>query len=267
MATTKIISIRSTEADAIAYIANPEKTDNGRLIYTYGCPENPYEASADFARTRANGTGRNQILSHHFIQSFLPGEITPENALQVGIELCRKFLGDEYQYYLAVHKDKNHIHLHCIFNNVNMVDGRTFETHADQGDKQHRKWVNLRNMSDEICKKHCLSVIENPENNKGKTYYEWDMSRQGLSWKAKLKFAIDQVVKESETFEDFLRKCKDQNIEVVYNPDTLLTLNSDLKDSRNSPVQERSAGTMKPNRLLSELTCTMALSVLLKGLP
>lgn len=224
MATTKIISIRSTEANAIAYIANPEKTDNGRLIYTFGCGLNPYEASADFDSVRKNGTGRNQILSHHFIQSFSPGEITPENALQVGIELCRKFLADEYQYYLAVHSDKEHIHLHCIFNNVNMVDGRTFETHADQGDKQHRKWVNLRNMSDEICKKHCISVIENPENSKGKTYYEWDMNRQGLSWKAKLKFAIDQVVKESVNFEDFLRKCKAQNIEIVCNPAHVIDL-------------------------------------------
>ena len=79
-------------------------------------------------------------------------------------------------------------------------------------------------MSDEICRKHCLSVIENPENNKGKTYYEWDMSRQGLSWKAKLKFAIDQVVKESEDFEDFLRKCKDHNIEAVYNPEHVIDL-------------------------------------------
>ena len=139
MAATKIISIRSTEADAIAYIANPEKTDNGRLICTFGCSENPVRASTDFEKIRAKGTGRNKILSHHFIQSFSPGEITPENALQVGIELCQKFLGDEYQYYLAVHNDKEHIHLHCIFNNVNMVDGRTFETHADQGDKQNRK--------------------------------------------------------------------------------------------------------------------------------
>lgn len=224
MATTKIISIRSTEANAIAYIANPDKTGNGRLIHTFGCRKNPYEASKDFEQVRAMGTGRNQILSHHFIQSFAHGEITPESALQVGIELCRKFLGDEYQYYLAVHNDKDHIHLHCIFNNVNMVDGRTFETHADQGDKRHRKWVNLRNMSDEICRKHCLSVIENPENNKGKTYYEWDMSRQGLSLKAKLKFAIDQVVKESEDFEDFLRKCKDHNIEAVYNPEHVIDL-------------------------------------------
>ena len=207
MAATKIISIRVTEANAIAYIANPEKTDNGRLIYTFGCRKNPCEASKDFEQIRKIGTGRSEILSHHFMQSFSPGEITPDEAFQIGIELCRKFLEDEYQYYLAVHTDKEHIHLHCIFNNVNMVDGLTFETHADQGDKLHRKWVNLRNLSDEICKNHGLSVIENPEMGKGKSHFEWDMNQQNLSWKAKLKFAIDQVIKESENFEDFLRAC------------------------------------------------------------
>ena len=81
MAATKIISIRFTEANAIAYIANPEKTDNGRLVYTFGCRKNPYEASRDFEQVSSTGTRRNQILSHHFMQSFSPGEITPEKAL------------------------------------------------------------------------------------------------------------------------------------------------------------------------------------------
>lgn len=157
-------------------------------------------------------------MSQHMIQSFAPGEITPEKALEIGIELCQKFLKEEYQYYLAVHTDKEHIHLHCIFNNTNMYDGRTFETHENQGKKSERSWKKLMDLSDEICHAHSLSVIENAETSKGKSHYEWDMSRQNLSWKAKLKFAIDQVVKESDDFEDFLQKCKVQKIEVVYNP-------------------------------------------------
>lgn len=158
------------------------------------------------------------------IMSFSPGEITPDEALQVGIELCRKFLKDEYQYYLAVHTDKNHIHLHCIFNNTNMFDGRTFETHENQGKLSERSWKKLMDLSDEICKSHGLSVIENPEMGKGKSHFEWDMNRQNLSWKAKLKFAIDQVIKESENFEDFLRKCKAHGVEVVYNPEHVIDL-------------------------------------------
>ena len=207
MATTKIFPIRVTETATITYIADDEKTDNGRLIYTFDCDKNPVQASKDFAQVHSMGTGLSSVLSQHFIQSFSPGEINPEQALKVGIEFCDKFLKGEYQYYLAVHNDKEHIHLHCIFNNVNMFDGRTFETHENQRNKQNRSWKKLMNLSNEICKNRGLSVIENPEKSKGKSHYEWDMNQQNLSWKAKLKFAIDQVVKESDDFEDFLKKC------------------------------------------------------------
>ena len=250
MATTKIFPIRVTEVAAITYIADDEKTENGRLIYTFGCDKNPVQASKDFAQVRTIGTGLSSVLSQHFIQSFSPGEITPEQALKIGIELCNKFLKGEYQYYLAVHKDKEHIHLHCIFNNVNMFDGRTFETHADQGDKKHRKWVNLRNLSDEICENHGLSVIKNPEKNKGKSYYEWDMNRQNLSWKAKLKFAIDQVVKESDDFEDFLKKCRLHNIEVVYNPEHIIDLKFRL-DGQKKFARARTLGWYYESRQIA----------------
>ncbi|MCM1228477.1 MAG: relaxase/mobilization nuclease domain-containing protein, partial [Clostridium sp.] len=167
--------------------------------------------------------------------------MTSEKALEVGKELCRKFLHDEYQYYLAVHTDKEHIHLHCIFNNINMVDGLTFETHEDQGAKQNRAWKKLMDLSDEICRDHGLSVIENPEMGKGKSHFEWDMNRQNLSWKARLKFAIDQVIKESENFEDFLRKCKAHGIEVVYNPEHVIDLKFRL-DGQKKFTRSRTLG-------------------------
>lgn len=78
MATTKLFAIKTTEVKALAYIANPEKTDDGRLIFTYGCSSDPAQASRDFSAVRAGGTGLNTVLSQHFIQSFKPGEITPE---------------------------------------------------------------------------------------------------------------------------------------------------------------------------------------------
>lgn len=160
------------------------------------------------------------------IISFSPNEITPDKALQIGIELCDKFLKGEYQYYLAVHNDKDNIHLHCIFNNTSIFDGRTFETLENRGKDS---WKKLRNISDEICREHKLSVIENAETSKGKSHYEWDMNRQDLSWKSKLKFAIDKAVKESENFDDFLLKCKAHNIEAVYNPNRKIDLKFRLK--------------------------------------
>ena len=101
-----------------------------------------------------------------------------------------------------------------------MMNFRSFEYLEDKGKVNERAWANLRNISDEICRANNLSVIENPEKNKGKSHYEWDMNRQCLSWKAKLKFAIDEVIKQSDNFEDFLKKCRESGIEVSYTPKT-----------------------------------------------
>lgn len=233
MAATKIFPITATEVKALTYIANPEKTDNGRLIITSGCSTDPNQASRDFDEIRARGTGLHTVLSQHFIQSFSPGEITPEKALEIGREMCERFLKNEYQYFLAVHTDKSHIHLHCIFNNVNMWNGRTFETNENRRTTQKdRSYQKLRDLSDEICRKHNLSVIQHPETGKGKSHWEWDMTRQGLSWKAKLKYAIDQVIKESENFEDFLEKCKAHGIIVDYNPNHKIDLKFMLAEQK-----------------------------------
>ncbi len=232
MATTKLFPIKTTEVKALAYIANPSKTDNGRLIFTYGCSSDPAQASKDFEAVRAGGTGLNTVLSQHFIQSFKPGEITPERALEVGKELCEKFLKGEYQYFLAVHTDTDHTHIHVIFNNVSRANGRTFESNMNQGKVKERAWKKLIDLSDEVCKRHHLSVVEHPEMGKGKSHWEWDMNRQGLSWKAKLKYTIDQVIKESEDFDDFLRKCADFGVLVEYNPDHKIDLKFMLAEQK-----------------------------------
>ena len=174
----------------------------------------------------------NTVLSQHFIQSFKPGEITPERALEVGKELCDKFLKGEYQYFLAVHTDKAHTHLHVIFNNVSRENGRTFETNMNQGKLKERAWKKLIDLSDEVCRRHHLAVIEHPEQTKGKSHWEWDMNRQGLSWKAKLKYTIDQVVKVSEDFDDFLRKCAEYGVLVDYNPDHKIDLKFMLAEQK-----------------------------------
>ena len=88
------------------------------------------------------------------------------------------------------------------------------------------------NITDEVCRQHHLSVIEHPEMGKGKNHWEWDMSRQGLSWKAKLKYAIDQVIKVSENFEDFLTKCSDFGILYEYNPDHKIDLKFMLAEQK-----------------------------------
>ena len=156
--------------------------------------------------------------------------------MEIAEELCHRLLQEQYQYVIAIHEDHEHIHAHIVVNNMNMITGKTFETEHNQGNKKERAWAELRRISDELCSENNLSVIQHPENSKGKSHWEWDMSRQGLSWKAKLKYAIDQVVKVSEDFDDFLLKCAEYGILVEYNPEHTIDLKFMLVQQReNNP--------------------------------
>lgn len=209
MLTDKLIS--SSLCGSLEYIVDGNKTRDHSLVESFMCETDPVRAAEQFRAVRDRfGTGRSTTQAQHIIQSFEPEEVTPEKAMEIAQELCHRLLKEQYQYVIAVHEDHEHIHAHIIVNNTNMTTGKTFETEHNQGKKSERAWAELRSISDEICRENDLSVIQHPETSKGKSYWEWDMSRQGLSWKAKLKYAIDQVVKDSEDFEDFLSKCAAQ---------------------------------------------------------
>ncbi|MGB4092253.1 MAG: relaxase/mobilization nuclease domain-containing protein, partial [Ruminococcus flavefaciens] len=218
---------------AIAYICNPDKTADGKYVVSNLCVSTPCGASEQFRNIRQTvGTGRSRSECQHIIQSFAPGEVTPERALLIGQELCKALFNDEYQYVLAVHCDHEHIHNHIIVNNVNFYTGKTFETEHNQGKIPERAWSKLRTISDELCRKHGLSIIENPELSKGKSHWEWELDEQNLSWKEQLKRAIDEVIKVSEDFEDFLAKCADFGILADYNPDHKIDLKFMLAEQK-----------------------------------
>ena len=221
MAVTDIHSISSTIDLAIDYITDSDKTKNYEYVTTYGCSLDGKLAMEQFDLVRQNGTGRGTTLAKHMIQSFKPGEVTPELAHQLGIQLADKLLKGEYQYVLATHIDKEHIHNHIIFNNINMINFLSFEYKENRGGKIYEK---LRQTSDKLCRENNLSVIENPELGKGKCYYEWMMNKENLSWKARLKYELDNVIMESSNFDDFLDKCEEHNIDYVYNPEHKIDL-------------------------------------------
>ena len=184
MAYTSIHSIKATDGAALRYITNGDKTVNGLYVQSYACRADSIGAAADFRAVRAGGTGRTQILAHHIVQSFAPDEVTPEQALQIGEELCDRFLQGNYQYVLAVHNDKQHLHCHIIFNNTNLYNGLSFTYEHNQGKVKDRSWAQLRAISDELCKEHGISVIE--PKSKGVSHFERNMQKEGKSWKDKL---------------------------------------------------------------------------------
>ena len=156
------------------------------------------------------------------IQSFAPGEVTPEQAMQIGEELCDCYLKGDYQYVIAVHHDKSHLHCHIIFNNTNLYNGLSFTTEHNQGRKSERAWAELREISDEICKEHGLSLIDPID--KGVSHYENEMKKEGKSWKDKLRSMLRAIISYSKSFEDFLKNCTDSGIEYVYTPQNKVKL-------------------------------------------
>jgi len=158
------------------------------------------------------------------IQSFAPGEVTPEQAMQIGEELCDRYLKGDYQYVIAVHHDKSHLHCHIIFNNTNLYNGLSFTTEHNQGRKNERAWAELREISDEICAEHGISVISEPEKGHGVSHFERDMQKEGKSWKDKLRVRIAEVMLYSRDFKDFLEKCSECGIEYVYKPSNKVKL-------------------------------------------
>ncbi|ADU21978.1 Relaxase/mobilization nuclease family protein [Ruminococcus albus 7 = DSM 20455] len=222
MAYTSIHSIKATDWAALDYITRSDKTINGLYVQSYSCRADSIGAAADFRAVRAGGTERTQILAHHIVQSFAPDEVTPEQALQIGEELCDRFLQGNYQYVLAVHTDKSHTHCHIIFNNTNLYNGLSFTYEHNQGKVKDRSWAQLRAISDELCKEHGISVIEPKA--KGVSHFERDMQLQGKSWKDKLRAKIAEVAFYSKDFADFLRNCSASGIEYVYKPQNKVKL-------------------------------------------
>lgn len=156
------------------------------------------------------------------IQSFAPGEVTPEQAMQIGEELCDRYLKGDYQYVIAVHHDKSHLHCHIIFNNTNLYNGLSFTTEHNQGRRTERAWAELREISDEICAEHGLSLIE--PKGKGISHYEDEMQKEGKSWKDKLRNLLREIISYSRSFEDFLKNCTASGIEYVYTPQNKVKL-------------------------------------------
>ncbi len=184
MAVTKTHPIKSTLKAAIDYILNPEKTDGKLLASSFGCGLET--ADIEFAWTREAAGDRGTHLGRHLIQSFAVGETTPEEAHKIGMELAGAVLGGKYEFVLTTHVDKDHLHNHLIFNAVSFVDYKKYHSN-----KQSYHFI--RRTSDRICKEHGLSVVV-PGQDKGKSYAEYTAEKQGTSYKAKLKTAIDTVI-------------------------------------------------------------------------
>lgn len=208
MAVTKIKAIRGTLSKAIAYILNPEKTDEKLLVSSYGCASETAAREFEWTRKIAEQKGMNpvRIIARHVIQSFEIGEVTPELAHEIGKQFADEILGGKYEYVLTTHIDKDHVHNHLIFNAVDFVDYHAYKSYK-------RIYYDMREVSDRLCKDNGLSVIP-PSQNKGMGYKEYTETKRGTSWKQKLKQTIDRIVITAKDYDDFLRLMQEAGYEI-----------------------------------------------------
>lgn len=192
MATTKIKAIKNTLKKAIDYIINPEKTEDSTLVSTYGCSVE--FADLEMQATAVKGSGQGNRIAYHFLQSFaVDDDITPEKAHEIGKEFADKYLKGKYEYVIATHVDKDHVHNHIIFNAVNFED---YKKYRYSGEYERDK---IRAISDKLCRENGLSVIESQSGRRG-----WKRGDKQKSHKATMMDIIDKVIPKVTSFEEFL---------------------------------------------------------------
>ena len=199
------------------YGQNPDKTEGGELISSYGCDH--MTADAEFLLSKAKykaATGREQrrdadVLCYQIRQSFKPGEITPEEANRIGYETAMRWTKGKYQFFVCTHIDKEHIHNHIYYNSTAYDRSRKFRNFIGSS-------FALRRLSDRVCLEYDLSVITNPKlHSKGRYlhYGQWLGENQKLSQKEQIRLAIDAALTERpKDFADFLRRMETAGIQV-----------------------------------------------------
>lgn len=221
LATTRLIpmhaikgqSIDQTVHGRIRYAINPKKTNDGSLVKSFGC--DPKTAASEMLlckREYATFSGRSDekksdVVLYQIRQSFKPGEVTAEQALDIGMELARRFTKDKYQYIVATHTDHAHIHNHIIFNST-----------AIDGTKKFRNFYGssqaIRKLSDLICIENSLSVITNPSG-KHQDYGKWLGNKKPETYRDKLRKTINEIMaRKPADFDLFLQMITDAGYEI-----------------------------------------------------
>ena len=199
MATTRIIPMHINKGKTIAqcmkaridYVKNPDKTEKGELISSFACA--PETADQEFVLARdqyfkTNGGGKKyEVIAYQLRQSFKPGEVSAEEANQIGYELAERLLQGEHAFIVATHTDRKHIHNHIVF----------CATALDYSHKFRNVWNSSRlvaEISDELCREHHLSVVQNPQN-KTVSYNRWEGDQSKLTSRDSLRITIDAVLR------------------------------------------------------------------------
>lgn len=216
----KSIKAQKYVNDSIAYILLPKDKSGEEKCFKFtciNCEGNEVDTlSKQFRFVRKAFDKDNNILAHHYVQSFSPNEkITPELAHQIGIELSKN-VATGFQVIVSTHIDKDHIHNHIIINSVSMETGMKWRGNGDT-------LKVLRKESDKICKTYGLSVIENQSGLQGIDQSTQKLAEQGKSWKIDLCKALDEAIKICNSKDDFISFMKNKKFLITRYTDLNIT--------------------------------------------
>ena len=230
MAYTKIFAIRARLDDRVKYAVNAEKTELNekigyaadfvktgpvRFVTALNCKS--AETAFDVMQKTKKKFGKTGgVLGYHFIQSFAPGEVTPEQAHEIGCEFTRRLFGEDFEAVIGTHLDKAHPHNHIIVNSVSRTDGHKYHSSPES------YYNTVRGTSDELCRENDLSVIT-PQG-RGKHYAEWSAEQGGKpTVRGIIRTDIDAIISQAYTYESFLMLLRKNGYEVRHGPNRKYT--------------------------------------------
>ena len=194
--------------DALDYAANRDKTEQSCFESSYACTLET--AFADMRQTKEQWHKPGGVQGYHLVQSFAAGEVTPELAHQIAKELADRVLGGRYEYVIGTHLNTGHIHSHIVWNSVSCVDGKKYRSN-------YKSYVTeIRAVSDELCRKYKLSVIDTENSNHvAKPYAEWLAEKNGHpTWRTAIQQDVDEAIQQSLTWRQFLTALERKGYEI-----------------------------------------------------
>lgn len=210
-----VMNIEKTTAvslqDALDYAANRDKTEQSCFESSYACTLET--AFADMRQTKERWHKSGGVQGYHLVQSFAAGEVTPELAHQIAKELADRVLGGRYEYVIGTHLNTGHIHSHIVWNSVSRIDGKKYHSNGKSYVTQ------IRAVSDELCRKYQLSVIDTANaNHTAKKYVEWLAEQSGKPiWCTAIRQDVDDAIRQSLTWRQFVAALQDKGYELRFN--------------------------------------------------
>ena len=208
-------------SDVIRYAVNSEKTqetssEDGAPLHRFvsGINCSPSTARDEMLAVKKRFGKENGTVAYHGYQSFAPGEATPELAHEIGVKLATRLWGDRYQVIIATHLDKeNHLHNHFVLNTVSFADGIKYH-------RTRKDYHEMQTVSDALCREYGLSVIEHPQQGRGKQYGEWRAEQeQRPTWRGLIRADIDEAIRQSMTERQFFDNLRKKGYEVKIGKD------------------------------------------------